>query len=799
MYATSGYRQVLGSVWSHIGRTWHLLWLVLMVVPVCSLDRLNTPWLLPVAWGEASPHTASAIASPAVQAGLDAFQRGDFAEAVQHWRQAVQHGAQTQPAPVRSQLLTYLARAYEALGHYDQAEETLRAALALLEHTSERRQQASILGNLGQLALARGEVAAADQLVSRALHDAHDLDDADLAATLWYIRGNLLMAQHRPHEALAVYRDSAAAARQAQQNGATTRALVHAALAAQHDGQDAVALTLLAETHATLQNTEPTHDTVYDYLLVGRLYDRLVALDPFLVLRAEAAFRSAATMAQDLGDQRALSYAWGYLGHLYEDAKRDEEALQLTRRAVLAAQHVHMPEGLYLWQWQTARLLRALDRIPAALAAYRRAIDTVQTLRTSRLQGYGSPFTSFRTDIGPLFFEMADLLLRRAEALEAPGQETTDPQGAVYLDQARETVERFKTIELRDYFGDACVAALTPRTTALEQVAPETAIVYPILLPDRTEILLSVAGKLHRIPLAVPGPQLAQRVHIFRNALEDRDPLRYLQHAQQLYTWLISPLEAILASEPIQTLVFVPDGALRALPLAALHDGQRFLIEKYGLAITPSLTLSDPRPLPRDRVEVLAAGLADAVDGFSPLPRVPDELHTIQQLYGGSVLLDQAFNPERLQRLVQQRDFSIMHIASHGYFAPDADNSFLLTAEGKLTFTQFAQIVGRLRFRKQPLELLTLSACETARGDDRAALGLAGVAIQAGARSAIATLWLVEDNAAALVMKEFYRRLQAPAVSRSQALQEAQLTLLAHPQYHEPFFWAPFLLINNWL
>jgi CHAT domain-containing protein len=141
----------------------------------------------------------------------------------------------------------------------------------------------------------------------------------------------------------------------------------------------------------------------------------------------------------------------------------------------------------------------------------------------------------------------------------------------------------------------------------------------------------------------------------------------------------------------------------------------------------------------------------------------------------------------------------MVHIASHGHFAAEVEQSFLLTAQGKLTLERLGQIIGRLRFRDQPLELLTLSACETARGDDRAALGLAGVAIKAGARSALATLWLVADDAAAILMTEFYRHLQVPGMSRARALQQAQILLLKHAQYADPFFWAPFLLINNWL
>jgi CHAT domain-containing protein len=343
------------------------------------------------------------------------------------------------------------------------------------------------------------------------------------------------------------------------------------------------------------------------------------------------------------------------------------------------------------------------------------------------------------------------------------------------------------------------VDAARQREVNLEGIAQSAITIYPILLPERTELLVSLPSGLKRLALPVPGPELEQRVTIFRNALDERDPLRYLQHAHQLYTWLIAPLEADLAAGHVQTLVFVPDGALRLLPWAALHDGQHFLVEKYALAITPSLTLTEPRPLPREKARVLAAGVAGAVEGFPPLPRVREELQDIQRLYGGVVLLDQDFAPERLDGALRQGQFEMVHIASHGQFAPEAAQSFLLTAHGKLTLERLAQIVGRLRFREQPLELLTLSACETARGDDRAALGLAGVAIQAGARSAVATLWLVADEAAAVLMEAFYQRLQDPTVSRARALQQAQLTLLQHPQYADPFFWAPFLLINNWL
>jgi CHAT domain-containing protein len=197
---------------------------------------------------------------------------------------------------------------------------------------------------------------------------------------------------------------------------------------------------------------------------------------------------------------------------------------------------------------------------------------------------------------------------------------------------------------------------------------------------------------------------------------------------------------------------------------------------------------------------VLAAGLSEGQQDFPALPSVRREIETIRTFYGAKVLLDQTFSTSNVEKELQQESFTIVHIASHGTFDRDAAETFLLTYDGKLTMNRLAEVVGRVRFREAPLELLMLSACETAEGDDRAALGLAGVAIKAGARSALATLWLIDDRASSELVIEFYRQLHQtePAVSRATALRNAQLKLL-DGRYKHPGFWAPFLLLNNWL
>jgi CHAT domain-containing protein len=684
-------------------RSWSMLLIVLVGSVIAGL-----PGSVSVVCG-ASP----AIPLPPsryLAEGQQALQRGDFEQAVTSWREATRFYASLGQPLAQSYALTQLAHAYAALGHYEAAEHSLEEALPLASKAADQTQIATILGGLGSVSMATGNLADAERLLHEALTLATTLNNARLAAGILHNLGNLFMSQVQLREAMEAYQRSAQLAQHGHDLGMAARALTHAALVAEQQGQWQDAKHWLEAALHHLHQVPPSHDKAYELLLISRTYHHLAGTDETLRLRAAEVLNAVVDLAQTLRDARALSYAWGYLGRLYEGEQRYQEALQLTRQAILAIQHVHAPESLYLWQWQSGRLLRALGELPASIAAYERAVAMVQSMRPALLRGYGGMGATFRTSLGPLYFELVDLFLQYAARLEAlllVGE--TAPQ-AYYLQRARETVEQFKTVELRDYFGDECIAAVRPELTALDRVAPDTLVVYPILLPDRMELLVSQPTGLKRLAVPVTGPQLEQRVRVWRNALEARDALRYLRHAQSLYAWLIQPLEAILAAGHIQTIVWVPDGALRALPWAALHDGQQFLIEKYAVAITPSLTLTEPRPLSQDKLQVLAAGVAEPVADFPPLPRVSTELQSIQRLYDSTILLNRDFSPTSLERTIQRGHFDIVHIAAHGQFAATAAESFLLTTQGKLTLDHLAQIVGRLQFGAQPLEHLTLSA-----------------------------------------------------------------------------------------
>jgi CHAT domain-containing protein len=223
------------------------------------------------------------------------------------------------------------------------------------------------------------------------------------------------------------------------------------------------------------------------------------------------------------------------------------------------------------------------------------------------------------------------------------------------------------------------------------------------------------------------------------------------------------------------------------------------LIEQYAVALSPSLQLFDPKPLQSVQLNALALGLEEARHGFSRLTHVGNELAQIQSEMQSQVLLNQQFTKQAFQTEIDAQPFSIVHLATHGQFSSNADETFVLAWDKTINVSELNNLLRSRERQQQPLELLVLSACETAAGDRRAVLGLAGVAIRAGARSTIASLWSVNDESTALLMNRFYQTLSDRDRGRAEALRQAQLALLKTPEYQLPIFWAPYVLIGNWL
>lgn len=582
-----------------------------------------------------------------------------------------------------------------------------------------------------------------------------------------------------------------------------------------------------------------------------------------LMEQAYAAFQKVTQIAHHLQDKQMLSMAYGYWAQLYEQAQRYEEALTLTRRAIFFANQAHVPvtkasqdqeevpltghfsHSLYEWYWQQGRIFKQQGQLDQAIASYQLASHNLKPIQKILEVGYRLPIGLFDQVVKPVHYGYADLLLQKA-------MKSNYSKKQELFRQAIEAVERVKIAELQNYF-DECVLALHAKTSNLLDLNrtsqlgfdPEwlqkTALLYPILLEDKLVMLVKILDQndIHyyeTVDEEFNETVFNETVYEFRLYLQKRSHNRFLDKAQILYQWLIDPIESLLTRYQVDTLIVVPDGALRMIPLATLHDGQQFLIEKYAMALTPGLTLVDPKPSRWNDSKILLAGLSDAVQGHSPLKNIPQELVKLQCLTTGTadqnlvsllnqefatqfslqwcrdnaittkrmnnqLIFNKSFSVPNFEAQVEKNKYTIVHLATHGEFDADPEYTYLLTYDDKMKMDKLENIIGLGRFRHEtPLELLTLSACKTAVGNERAALGLAGIAVKAGSRSALATLWYVDDEATSDAISEFYQYLlKNPKLPKAKALQKAQKELLAQKYYWHPGYWGPFLLIGNWL
>ena len=355
------------------------------------------------------------------------------------------------------------------------------------------------------------------------------------------------------------------------------------------------------------------------------------------------------------------------------------------------------------------------------------------------------------------------------------------------------TMERNLEAEFEGYFGeDLAEVTQTPADIAqtLARIGQETgtkpAVIWVIPRSDHLHLVLLTPGgePIVRDLYDVPTSKLRRVVKAYQNEITDpSQPLR-LVAAQQLYQWIIEPFEAdYLKAAGIDTLLFCLGKGVRGMPLTALHDGEQYLVEKYSLSRIPAFNLiqSDYRPLKHR--QILAMGASDFQDHQS-LPAVPTELATIlwalnagrspASQWQGRSHLNEAFTLPNLKQTLNAESFDVVHLATHAEFRsgrPEA--SYIQFWDTKLGLNQTDQVGWNL----PPLELLVLSACRTAVGDDSAELGFAGLALKTGVKSALASLWYVSDVGTLALMSEFYQHLGV-TTTKAAALRDAQMSML---------------------
>jgi CHAT domain-containing protein len=786
---------------------------------------------------------------------------GQTEKSIELWGRAIALYRQMNNVQQVGRLLSEQAQGYSRIGRYQQALSLLcgeigsegcapESAIALAERTVNLQTQIAAWGSLGETYRLMGNFAAAEQALAQGLNIAQRSGETLYLASLHNSLGNTYINQaqdqyrrslwasqagdqdiaNQLHQTAIQYDQQAIAQFQAGLQTAQHQPLAMTELwsliglirSAYRVGAADTATSAYAEAIVLLPQLPDSQEKVYAALdladlsrptplTLGIEAGSFSADDRCLSLLSSPAgdlVQMAIATAQVIGDRRSESFALGVLGHEYECRQDYLAAMKWTQQARWAAeQDLRSNDSLYLWEWQAGRILKAQGNQKEAIALYEQAIQTLEGIRSELLVAAQDAQFNFRDSVDPLYRELMALRL----GLEPiPSHAKAAIANKENIEASLRQLDALKLAELQNYFGNDCViTTLNDDPTRIAEENPTTAIFSSIVLEDRTAIVARIPTGEELITwINVDRATIRATINQYRISLE-----RYFepfdpQQAKTIYNWVIAPFADALQSAQIDTLVFIQDDIFRSVPMSALYDDvqQQFLVEQYAIATTPSLSLTTPKQMEPRTLSALVLGLSQAVtvDGqrFQALANVDQEtLLVAEKLPGSRRLLNQDFTYDRLQQELSKNVYPIIHIATHGKFGTDPKDTFLLAGDGqKLTISHLDNLL-RSTPVKQQLELLSLTACQTAVGDNRAALGLAGVAVQSGAKSAIASLWFIDDQATADLMDRFYANWVAGSrLSKAKALQTAQVSIIqsegaiAHPAY-----WASFLLIGNWL
>jgi CHAT domain-containing protein len=695
------------------------------------------------------------------------------------------------------------ARALQALGFSRQAEEVLQQV-----HQQVQQQPAElkavVLRNLGNVLRQVGDLNASRDHLQHSLRLTKNPTNTSLIllelGNTERVAGDRLLAIGRPAtthlQAVLNYYQQAT-----DIDGSLSAQLNHFSLLVEM-GQIEAALRQLPMLKQAIGQLPPGRTSVYAAIHFAENWMRLTQMRQ---LKSEALpiaqlLSTAIGQAKTLNDLRAESYALGQLGRLYEQTNQWANAQTLTEQALLKMETIQVPEIRYRWEWQLGRLAQYQHQTENAIAFYNAAIATLQSVRSDLLSVNSDVQFSFRDDVEPVYREFIQLLLTAK-----PGQPPSQSQ----LQQVIQTVDGLQLAELANYLG--CTLANIRRVSEIQDA--KAAILYPILLQtDRVDHLAIIAqfpnqpNALLYADTSITTGTTERTIQALRENLEipGRTP-EVLAGAKTLYNWIIKPLEAELAKTPVNTLVFVLDGALRNVPMSVLHDGEQYLIEKgYAVAIAPRLQVFTPSRSPNPlRVSIGGIGIQQTIGGteFPPILKLQEEFDRIAHSVAiDNPLINEAFTVQNIRQQLQSREFSAIHWKTHGTFSSDPAETYVVAYQERITTNTLNDLIQvGSRGGTRPLELLVLSACETARGDNRAVLGLAGLAARTGTRSVLSTLWTAQDVPNTEFMAQFYRSLSQPGITKAEAVRRAQLELIQTAGYTTPHIWGNYVLIGNWL
>ncbi len=719
-----------------------------------------------------------------VQASL-LLHRGSAETALSTWQQAQHYYEQAgdREGSIGSQINQ--AYALQTLGYYRRARQQLEALNQVLAPLPNSTLKISALRTLGAALQTIGATQKSQAALLQGLEIARTLKAQTELYPILLRLGQLAETGRQLEAASQYFQQAEQATANPLEQLQVRLARLHLLLTAESTGPaDPRAIALAVQIRQQLVALPASRASLYGAInLVGQLNQRKNTNPILPMADLTQLMEQAVQAAQRLGDVTAEAYAFYQAGQTYKRAQQWPAAQTAIANALTLARQVHADDIIVQTAWQLGQIERRNGRPQAAMTYYTEALTALKSVRGDLLAINPDIQFSFRNSIEPMYREFVDLILT----------DQSQPDG---LTKARNLIESLQVTELDNFFREACL----DKVREIDTVDPQATVIYPMILPDRIVVIVATAGQpLRSYTTPKPQAEVEKNLNDFfltLNPIADSQLNRRL--ATQLYTWLIQPAEQDQALANAKTLVFVLDSRLRKIPMAALYDGEKYLIEKYAVTLSPGMQLMEGGDLSAQKIQAFVGGISESRHGFTALPEVASEVKAITKTVRAEQLLNQEFTSDAIADRVKYSQANVVHLATHGQFSSRQEDTFLLTWDGQVNIRELAELLESRQGNRQKIDLLVLSACDTAVGDDQAILGLAGLAVKSGARSTLATLWPIKDRAAAQLMDNFYQQLHGDKAIKAEALRQAQLSLLRTPEFKDPFFWSSFVLVGNW-